>query len=871
MKHTKIILALLLIFMLALWVNADETATSGACGENAYWSYDATTKTLTISGTGAIITPNGDQPCWGPLYGKIVRVVFDAGITHIAENAFIDHVSISDITFLGDMPTFGDNCFKSLYCSVFYPKDNSTWSGNLPANTGANEIYFQPFGNESTHCGLTATWSYDEATRTLTIDGSGAMFEYFDETRQPWYDFREEVEYVIVGEKITHIGRNVFSNMVNLKSLRCKGDMPTFSFDHAVNVKIQGYFPDGNSTWDFSRPMIGSQNGSITWNIFYDVRGNCGGNTTWEVDLETGTLTIAGSGKMKAYEQWENPWRHYNDVITKVIVKGTVDHIGDFAFFRLFHVTQIIIEEGVTSIGRNALQNTLISGIKLPDSVKKMGMVVLGSSHNLTELTLPKNLETLGENSFVDCPNLKAIYFGPNLTTLEESALAMLQGTSVYFTGDAPSFAEDTFRLSNATVYFPKNNPTWTPDLLQQYGGNSIVWIGYDPENPDDIDPPIVNNGDAQGTGWQYTSANHTLAILPDCDQLAEYASIQAYGQLATNVVFVEGVTYVEDYILTGLTNLEYVTLAESIVTIGKGAFSGCTGLQKIVLPSELAFIGAEAFADCSGLSGIYFNTTIAPSIADTAFYGVIAEILIAADPSWDIYIGQDFGGDLSWVGFEQDPTEPTPTEPAPTEPAPTEPEPTELTPTEPTPTEPQDVIILDTSLVTKDTLETAKQENKNIVLPAGQCQWIIDPSSIQENLPESIDLSVQLNTTSIPQGVIDTIDPGQHSLQLSLAHDGQFGFDATLTVPVGTNYQGMPVILYYWTPEGSLEQVATGTVNSSGLVDLQFTHASEYLLVIGASKESPNGYLWIGIGILAIAGVATVACFMVKKRKANA
>ena len=80
-----------------------------------------------------------------------------------------------------------------------------------------------------------------------------------------------------------------------------------------------------------------------------------------------------------------------------------------------------------------------------------------------------------------------------------------------------------------------------------------------------------------------------------------------------------------------------------------------------------------------------------------------------------------------------------------------------------------------------------------------------------------------------------------------------------------------MPVILYYWTPEGSLEQVATGTVNSSGLVDLQFTHASEYLLVIGASEESPNGYQWIGIGILAIAGVATVACFMVKKRKANA
>ena len=53
---------------------------------------------------------------------------------------------------------------------------------------------------------------------------------------------------------------------------------------------------------------------------------------------------------------------------------------------------------------------------------------------------------------------------------------------SVYFTGNAPEFDESTFWYSSCTVFYPKNNPTWTAEYFQahtQYYWGSIKWSGY--------------------------------------------------------------------------------------------------------------------------------------------------------------------------------------------------------------------------------------------------------------------------------------------------------------------------------------------------------------------------------------------------------
>ena len=77
-------------------------------------------------------------------------------------------------------------------------------------------------------CGKNATWSYNAATKTLSISGSGDMTDYETdpamgiENAPPWDDYREEIEHVIINEGITSIGAEAFG--FQYTSFRDKSD-----------------------------------------------------------------------------------------------------------------------------------------------------------------------------------------------------------------------------------------------------------------------------------------------------------------------------------------------------------------------------------------------------------------------------------------------------------------------------------------------------------------------------------------------------------------------------------------------------------------------------------------------------------------------
>lgn len=299
--------------------------------------------------------------------------------------------------------------------------------------------------------------------------------------------------------------------------------------------------------------------------------GSCGANAFWSYDAATQTLTISGTGRMhdyvaweNPYEKWDHPWRFYNSDITKVVVKGTVEHIADYAFFRLFQVTEIIIEEGVKSAGRNALQNTLVESLDLPDSIESMGIVSLGSSHNLASLELPASLQVISPFLVTDCPALKTIYVGDKVTEVDEAGFANLDNATVYFTGDAPKFHEESFRYARAMVCYPKDNPTWTEEVRQQYAGN-LIWVACDPDYPDHA----INSGENPpefGDGWLYYEEAGELIIYDGCDpdQIREYITGDYWPELRSFIIE-DGMTVIPDAMFAGKADLESVQLGASV------------------------------------------------------------------------------------------------------------------------------------------------------------------------------------------------------------------------------------------------------------------------------------------------------------------
>ncbi len=60
-------------------------------------------------------------------------------------------------------------------------------------------------------CGDFLTWSYDEESKTLSITGTGEMYDYTD-SDSPWETLESEIENVYISRGVTSIGDNAFNN-----------------------------------------------------------------------------------------------------------------------------------------------------------------------------------------------------------------------------------------------------------------------------------------------------------------------------------------------------------------------------------------------------------------------------------------------------------------------------------------------------------------------------------------------------------------------------------------------------------------------------------------------------------------------------------
>ena len=87
-------------------------------------------------------------------------------------------------------------------------------------------------------------WSFDEATSTLTLDGSGAMKEYTSAAEAPWYSYRDSIAHLVVKSGVTSLSSYAFVGCQNLEdvtlpdTLQTIGTMTFYGCDKLDNVTI---------------------------------------------------------------------------------------------------------------------------------------------------------------------------------------------------------------------------------------------------------------------------------------------------------------------------------------------------------------------------------------------------------------------------------------------------------------------------------------------------------------------------------------------------------------------------------------------------------------------------------------------------------
>ena len=150
------------------------------------------------------------------------------------------------------------------------------------------------------------------------------------------------------------------------------------------------------------------------------------------------------------------------------------------------------------------------------------------------------------------------------------------------------------------------------------------------------------------------------------------------------------------------------------------------------------------------------------------------------------------------------------------------------------------------TTVVPKDVIDSIKGKDTTLVLDMGNgLSWKIYGKDITDAAGD-IDFDVTVGADagkSIPVDVINNVTGEHSSLNLTLAYDGEFGFTATLTVNMESKNAGLYANLFYYNEQtGELEFISAGQIDPDGNVELVFTHASDYTIVVDARIMSDNG-----------------------------
>ncbi len=149
--------------------------------------------------------------------------------------------------------------------------------------------------------------------------------------------------------------------------------------------------------------------------------------------------------------------------------------------------------------------------------------------------------------------------------------------------------------------------------------------------------------------------------------------------------------------------------------------------------------------------------------------------------------------------------------------------------------------------VVPGDIFDSIKGKDITITFDMGNgIIWSVDGKSITRDVSRDkagdIDFSVQTGVNTVPVDIVNNVTGERYSIQISLAHEGEFGFTAVLSIGLGRENAGYTASLYYYNEStGELEFICSDEVAEDGTISLAFTHASDYVIAIDGEEESGN------------------------------
>ena len=350
---------------------------------------------------------------------ELTAIEIPASVTFVDDLAFNKCAELEEITFLNPKCRIVDK--NRTICNTYdYDTQEGSYTGVIRGYRGSTaEEYASKYGIRFSSlgaapeipytCGDDLDWDLDDSG-TLTISGTGDMYDFSTEDPAPWAVFPDEIKNVVVGQGVTAVGDYAFAQCGNLAAVSLPDGLTYVgegAFQGCKSLR-EAVIPEGVTRirphlfadCKYLRSVIIPDSVTvIESNAFYGCENLCY-VTVPENAAYVGRKTFAPAPFTLAQDE----------ELPSVMLPDGLTDIGEAAFRGCKSLTSAVIPAGVTRIQACLFADCeKLESIVLPAGATAIGENAFSGCTALKSITIPKNVAAIGSKAFCDCAALDTV------------------------------------------------------------------------------------------------------------------------------------------------------------------------------------------------------------------------------------------------------------------------------------------------------------------------------------------------------------------------------------------------------------------------------------------------------------------------------
>ncbi len=287
--------------------------------------------------------------------------------------------------------------------------------------------------------------------------------------------------------------------------------------------------------------------------------------------------------------------------LKKVIIPAGVTTIADDTFSGCSNLASLSVDpfnsvydsrdncNAVIKTGTNQLVLGCINTV-IPSSVVGIGSAAFRGS-NITSITIPTNVSSIGSYAFSDCGELTTVEIEGSISTFNQYVFYNCANLTTLTTQTPATYVygyafDGCSKLQ--TISLAQNCQVATHAF---YGCSSLTSIG--------------NQGIKLDGSYVFydCSSLETINLYSGPSQVQTYTFYNCSS--LTSITIPSSYTSIAQNAFSNCSSLASLELSTNITTIGNQAFYGCSSLTSLTIPKKTITLGTDTFANCSSLTSI--------------------------------------------------------------------------------------------------------------------------------------------------------------------------------------------------------------------------------------------------------------------------